>query len=191
MRLLAGLINTIRSQFKFDHMPRIYVTLGPLGSIGFDGQSNNIIFVSAYSGKESIYDTTGCGDAFCATITLLEWTKLQNLEAEIVEFYEGGNPKVHSLEYAQEMEYFMAVANAVAYCKATNPAGRVDRNKLMDLLDHQHLASGFNANIQDLLDGKKDHYPDWIDGNTHRLKHPRTARQIRVSDTLGKLISGN
>lgn len=116
----AHLIREIRNFFNPIPPLRIYVTIGAQGSLGYDAETNEVIYVSCFNRpRDHLYDTNACGDAYCAAVTLLEWGKRNGF---------GGGWGGH-----REMEYFMAVASAAAYCKATDRRGRVDSRTVAGL----------------------------------------------------------
>jgi sugar/nucleoside kinase (ribokinase family) len=188
IKKFAKLAIFLFSKFNPENPPRIYVTLGPRGSLGVDG-SRHVIYVSSFSKSGAIiHDTNACGDAYCAAIALLEWAKRHGGHPNIT----GVNFPDDPLAYAKEMQYFMAVATAAAYCKATNRRGRVYAADLKDLLEHNHLASSILRTIQELADMKledikNNKLPDCIDKD-FRLREPSEAKFPKITEDLSKLI---
>ena len=179
----AEIAITLLSHFDLRKTPRLYVTLGARGSLGVDG-AGNVVYVSSFSKRgATVYDTNACGDAYCAAIALLEWAKrngYQNIAD--VDFGRNRHPG------AEEMRYFMAVATAAAYCKATNRRGRVYAADVKDLLQHNHLASVILPPVRELVNLTADTRPDCVDEN-FRLREPAEARFIPVTRQLSSLIS--
>ncbi len=175
----------IRNLFNFEKVakPRIYVTIGDRGSLGieFDG---SIVYVWRYSKpRASIYDTNACGDAFCAGISLMEWAKRRDTKESIsgVNIAKPGGP-------IMEMRYFMAVASAAAYAKASNRRGRVDGTEVMDLLEHSHFASVFLPNVEIISELiASDNLPEGV-GKDNRLKIPVSSERLGVTLELRKLM---
>ena len=168
----AQIVEAIRPRFGAAH-PRIYVTTGPRGSLGWDGESNKIIHVSFYSRLGDIlFDTNACGDAYCAAVTLLEWRK---------RCYKG---KIGPEDPADEMRHFMAVATAAAYCKARDRRGRIDSRTIRSLLEDTYLGSAEVGLLGPVLQKK---WPNWIDseGRAHR---PPTADFRRLEPALAELL---
>jgi hypothetical protein len=129
------IMGVILRRFPDGNKPRIYVTLGSQGSLGVDTDTR-VLYVRAFAKPRArVYDTNACGDAYCAAIGLLEWAKRNGYE-DLVPSVGSDNPESPYME----MIYFMAVATAAAYCRATNRHGRVDAIELKDLLEHSHLA---------------------------------------------------
>ena len=174
---------TIRKQFVVDEIPRIYVTIGDRGSIGVE-RDGRMIYIWRFSKPGAvIYDTNACGDAYCAAIAVLEWAKRSKKYRDIA-CVDMGNPDcaIH------EMRYFMGVATATAYAKATNRRGRVDSTEVSDLLQHGHLASSFlpdDTAIKKVLASKD--FPDWV-GHDHRLKIPVNSQRLGVTPVLSRLL---
>jgi hypothetical protein len=129
-----------------------------------------------------MYDTNACGDAYCATIALLEWAKRNGYENIAEDTGEKDIPR-----NTKEMRYFMAVATAAAYCKATNRRGRVYAAELKELLEYNHLASANVWTVDDLLQVNPNHKPDCVVLD-FRLREPSEACQMRVSRQLDDLI---
>lgn len=178
----ARLIYELRESFDPHRTPRIYVTLGDRGSLGVD-EGGHVVYVSSFSKRgATVYDTNACGDAYCATIALLEWAK-RNGYQELAE--DAGEEDIPPS--TDEMRYFMAVATAAAYCKATNRRGRVYAAELKELLQYNHLASANVWTVGDLLQVRPNHKPDCVDLD-FRLREPSEARQMRVSRQLDELI---
>jgi hypothetical protein len=169
----ANFVRVVRAHFAHPS-PRIYVTIGPHGSLGYDGESNNVLHVSYFSRQgDLLYDTNACGDAYCAAITLLEWAK-RNFQSEI-------GPDGPS----KEMLYFMAVATAAAYCKARDRRGRIDVNTVADLLQDAYLGSAEVGVLDTIAPGKK--LPDWIDQDG-RARRPPVANFHGVRQALLELL---
>ncbi len=195
IRKFANMALTLLNQFDPGEAPRIYVTLGHRGSLGVDGYGN-VIYVSSFAKRgATIFDTNACGDAYCAAIALLEWAKRNSEEPNIanVDFSEG--PNIANVDYkkslhpgAEEMRYFMAVATAAAYSKATSPRGRLYAADLKDLLQHNHLASIILPHVKDLSKLTKSTRPTGVDEN-FRLREPEEAKYIGVTPQLASLIS--
>lgn len=167
----------LRAQFPTDPMPRMYITLGARGSVGIDS-TGIAVYVSRFTRlNDTIFDTNACGDAYCATITLLEWAKRHGY-ADLT----GIDIADDVTARAREMQYFMAVATAAAYCKATDRFGRIDGSRVSDLLMHTHLASDQLVYVHDLAKGV---VPEWA-GPSGQPKH---ARLFEVTETLCQLIA--
>ncbi len=181
VRKFGKLAATLIEQFPVHNVPRIYVTLGSRGSLGIDG-IGPVVYVGSF-GKSgaTVYDTNACGDAYCSTITLLEWAKRNAGLENIAELDQRGD-QLHS---AKEMIYFMAVATAVAYSKATNPRGKVYSTDVKDLLDHVHLASEILPNAFD-LDRAGTQLPISVQDN--RLTSPAKAELMHVKKDLNRLM---
>lgn len=178
----AKLIRELRGNFDPQRTPRIYVTLGDRGSLGVDG-GGHVVYVSSFSKRgATVYDTNACGDAYCATIALLEWAKRNGYRDIAEDTGEKDIPR-----NTKEMRYFMAVATAAAYCKATNRRGRVYAAELKELLQYNHLASANVWTVDDLLQVSANHKPDCVDLD-FRLREPSDARQMHVSRKLDDLI---
>jgi hypothetical protein len=181
IKKFAKLALVLLSQFELGEAPRIYVTLGARGSLGVDGVGH-VVYVSSFSkGGARIYDTNACGDAFCAAIALLEWGK-RNGHPNIADVDWGTN-----MARAEEMEYFMKVATAAAYCKATNPRGRLYRADLRDLLPNNYLASVILPTVNECALMTEATRHACVDEN-FRLRQPTVARYHRISTDLGSLI---
>lgn len=181
MKRFALLLQTILKHFVVGQVPRIYVTLGPRGSLGFDGSTNMIIYVSCFSRPgEQLFDTNACGDAFCAGVTLLEWAK-RHVAPNIVDAGDGPQRS------AEEMMRFMAVATATAHCKATERRGRVDAKEVEDILEHTHVACGMVGTLRDLEKGEA---ASWVDKDGDLRLQPPEAKRIRVSRVLLDLFKG-
>lgn len=185
IKMFAETALTILRQFDLGKPPRIYVTLGPRGSLGVDG-TGNVVYVSSFSKRgANIYDTNACGDAYCSAIALLEWairhgnTNQRNVAN--IDFRRCANPG------SEEMLYFMAVATATAYCRATNRRGRVYPAEIKDLLQHIHLASQILPSAQALAELKDERRPHCIDEN-FRLREPAEARHVTVTSQLNSLL---
>jgi hypothetical protein len=175
---LGKIAQALRAQFAQDPMPRIYITLGSQGSLGVDS-TGEVVYVSCFTRPhETIFDTNGCGDAYCAAITLLEWAKRnERLHLAPVDLDNDATAR------AKEMEYFMAVATAAAYAKATDRYGRVDGARVLDILSHAHLASDRLVPVHDLAKGNA---PRWVrDG----LGQPPCATIFAVTPTLAQLLA--
>ena len=183
IRLFARMAVDILSHFDPKSAPRIYVTLGSRGSLGVDG-FGNVVYVSNFSKRgATIYDTNACGDAYCAAVALLEWASRHGYEnIAKINYATNNNPD------ADEMLYFMAVATAAAYCKATNRRGRVYAADVRDLLEHNHLASVILPKVTQLTNLRKDNRPDGVDEN-FRLREPAKARFVGVTEQLSRLIT--
>ncbi len=172
----AQIIEVIRRRFE-PPFPRIYVTTGPRGSLGFDGVSQKVIQVSYYSRLGDIlFDTNSCGDAYCAAITLLEWAR--RFHGDTLEPYP---------DPADEMRYFMAVATAAAYCKARDRRGRIDAKTIRGLLEDTYLGSGEIGYLDKILTHQWAPSAPWVDeeGRAHR---PPTADFRGVRKTLANLL---
>lgn len=170
--------------------PRIYVTMGPQGSMGID-RDGYVLYVSGYiKPRATIFDTNACGDAYCAAIALLEWGKdhgYPNLCGQ-----HGGTAgeaaNDEDILLHKEMIYFMSVATAAAYSRATNRHGRVDSREIQDLLEHLHLAS-LNLVHADAVDRSSKKHLSNITDRGGRLKTPVRAEILGVTDDLRKLMS--
>lgn len=174
---------TIRQQFEVDAVPRIYVTIGDRGSIGVE-RDGRVIYVWRFSKPGAvIFDTNACGDAYCSAITMLEWAK-RHLDPLV-----AGVDLAETSGVVNEMRYFMAVASAAAYAKATNRRGRVDGTEVIDLLEHGHLASVILPDVNQIKEVEsRSKLPEWI-GQDNRLKIPVAARRLGVTKTLRKLLA--
>lgn len=182
VRRFAMIAQAIRRAFgSAERCPRTYVTLGPHGSLGVDATSGHVCHVSSYpTAGVRIYDTNGCGDAYCAAVSLLEWAS-RNGYANIANV-----PEDLAEGKAHEMCYFMSVATAAAYCKATNRRGRVDASAVRDLLEHVYLGTAVLPTVTDICDGKGG--PFVLDED--RLADPHEARFQTVTDDLERLMNG-
>lgn len=183
IREFAKMVHILQKQFDpAVGLPRIYVTLGDRGSLGVDG-SGHVVYVSSFSKRgATVYDTNACGDAYCATIALLEWAR-QHGYPDIAEVK---NPNLDPT--IEEMQYFMAVATAAAYCKATNRRGRVYAAELRDLLQYIHLPSTILWTVDTLMTLKKQKLPSCVDED-FRLREPAEARHVGVTKELSRLIT--
>jgi hypothetical protein len=174
----AKLVHSIIKRRPHDDM-RIYVTLGPRGSLGVDS-TGRVIHAASYSKSDAvIYDTNTCGDAYCAAIALLEWARRHgNLGHEIA-------PKEPDyLESESEMQYFMAVATAAAYCRAISRRAQVDSTEVQDLLEHSYLACKM---LDDLFHIQRNAGPQLDDGG--RLKESPVAVQWGTTKGLAELMA--
>lgn len=162
---------------------RIYVTLGSRGCLGVDGLSGRIAYLDNYQTQNrQIFDTNACGDAYAAGIILMEWGK-RYFDSNI-----SGVDKVNNADAnEQEMMYFMAVACAAAYSKATSPRGRVDPTVIRYLLDHIHLAAQILPTVYSINNDKEGF---GIRKPGGRIEIPKTAEQQGVKSGLDKLMSG-
>jgi hypothetical protein len=183
----AKMASKLREHFNKEGMPRIYVTLGERGSLGVDS-GGHVIYVSSFSKRgATVFDTNACGDAYCSAIALLEWAKrhgypdIADVKGRGI-YPRGIDPR------AREMHYFMAVATAAAYCKATNRRGRVYAAELRDLLQYNHLASDFLWTVDSLLNLTQVNHPECIDEN-FRLREPAEARYVGITQQLSDLIA--
>jgi sugar/nucleoside kinase (ribokinase family) len=179
MKKFAAIADALRGRFfKFGGLPRIYVTIGERGSLGIDF-GGNVIYVASYTKRgATVYDTNACGDAYCAAIALLEWAKRHDYP-EI-----AGQGKSET----DEMLYFMQVATAASYCKATNRRGRVYAAELKDLLQYHYLASTRVDTVDALANLRPGVVrPDCIDGN-FRLREPPVAHYVGITPQLNQLI---
>ena len=138
-----------------------------------------------------IYDTNACGDAYCAAIALLEWAKRHGSSATVnhkwlniadVDFEKCPHPS------AEEMRYFMSVATAASYCKATNRRGRIYAADMKDLLQYNHLASSMLPPLPELADLREETRPSCIDAKFF-LREPAEAKYPTVTAELKRLIS--
>lgn len=180
IRKFGKLAEVLVQQFSPSMVPRIYVTLGPRGSLGIDG-IGPVVYVGCYTAGWSIYDTNACGDAYFTTIALLEWAK-RNGHQNIAEL-----DLVDPLASANEMTYFMAVATAVSYCKATNRRGRVYATEVKDLLDHEHLASEILPGAFNLAKAKREQLPHSVQ-HDYRITEPDRAELRKVKDALASIM---
>ncbi|MFQ5526313.1 MAG: hypothetical protein ACE5GX_08625 [Thermoanaerobaculia bacterium] len=169
----AKFIEVVRSRF-WPQTPRIYVTVGSRGSLGFEPFTNSIIHVSYYSRRDdTLFDTNACGDAYCAAVTLLEWTA-RNVDQSPTPVQEG---------MAEEMQYFMAVATASAYCKARNRRGRLDSETVGELLRESYLGVGV-AGILGV-----GNWEDWVEEDG-RARRPPVGTFRGVSTPLKAFFEG-
>lgn len=184
VRHFAEIAKAIQGKFSTQDItpPRIYVTLGAHGSLGVDATSGNVCYASHYPTEGvRIYDTNGCGDAYCAAISLLEWA-VRNGYPDIGTSLGAGEPATRK---ADEMVYFMSVATATAYCKATNRRGRVLASAVRDLLTNVYLGSDLLPTPAGIL--KKEPSPCILtDG---RLVDPPKARHQGITDDLDRLMA--
>ena len=158
---------------------RIYVTLGPRGSLGVDS-TGRVIHVASYSKPDAvIYDTNTCGDAFCGAIALLEWAKRHG---RLPNDLSPKEPDV--VESESEMKYFMAVATAAAYCRAVSRRAEVDATEVQDLLDHSYLACKMLDDLFHIHRLAGSGSPD-----EGRLKEPSIAVQMGTSRGLSELMA--
>jgi hypothetical protein len=179
MKKFAVIAHALRSRFfAFGGLPRIYVTIGERGSLGVDFKGN-VIYVASYTKRGAVvYDTNACGDAYCAAIALLEWAK-RNGYSDV-----AGEKKSET----DEMLYFMQVATAASYCKATNRRGRVYAAELKDLLQYHYLASTRVDTVDGLAGLSPGAWrPEFIDEN-FRLRDPPEARYVGITAQLNQLI---
>lgn len=158
--------------------PKIYVTLGQRGSLGVyhDGR---VIYVSGFSKpKATIFDTNACGDAYCGVIALLEGAKKNG-------YTDVGKSSATSSgdDGVKEMMYFMSVATAAAYSKATNRLGDVDAAEVQDLLSNFYLGVGILGTVFDLAKGQSI----FID-ESDRLLLPENASLMKVNPDLDILM---
>lgn len=161
--------------------PRMYVTLGSRGSLGV-AENGLVVYVSSYTKpRAEIFDTNACGDAYCATVTLMEWAK-RNGYADIADVDRG-----EVLGEQEEMRYCMAVATAAAYCKATNRRGQLYAKELLAMLDEFHLASHILPTVDQSVDGP---YPKWIEARKGVISNPPVSRIMGVSEGLQRLLGG-
>jgi len=179
MREFAKLAKCLQGQFQGGGVPRIYVTLGSRGSLGVG--EGHVVYVSCFSKpRATVYDTNACGDAYSAAILLMEWAKRNGYQhIAKIDDEEG------ALASAMEMRYFMAVATAVAYCKATNRRGEVDQTGVVDLLEYGHLASAMLAAPRELISAERPQYVD----DQNRLQVPPHAHISGTTDQLKKLMA--
>jgi fructose-1-phosphate kinase PfkB-like protein len=177
-KAFGEIAQVLRAQFPIDPMPRIYITLGAQGSLGVDS-TGEAVYVACYTRPhDTILDTNACGDAYCAAITLLEWAK-RNGYADLT------NIDMHDAEArVKEMQHFMAVATAAAYCKATDRYGRSAGARVTDVLMHTHLASDRLLQVHDLAKGLA---PEWASHGW--IGHPPDARIFAVTPTLARLLA--
>ena len=180
--------STIRELFRPKDAPRIYVTLGPYGSMGID-RDGWVLYVSGFlKPRATIFDTNACGDAYSAAIALLEWGKRHGYPnlAPWPGGTENDGADVSAMADHKEMIYFMSVATAAAYSRATNRHGRVDTREIQDLLEHVHLAS-----LQELVqvDTPNERILREITDRGGRLKTPTVAKTRGVTDDLRRLMS--
>jgi hypothetical protein len=176
LKLFAETATAILQECPFNRLPRIYVTLGPRGSIGVDHQAQ-VVFLSTFTKqKATIFDTNTCGDAFCGAIALLEWAKLHSAGLQRL--------APEGAASWDEMRHFMAVATAAAYSRATSRLGHVDGREVEDLLRHSYLASEVLGHVEELRGGKsrfcdKDGF----------LIQPLTASAVGIEPGLAQLMS--
>jgi sugar/nucleoside kinase (ribokinase family) len=110
----------------------VFVTLGRLGSIGVL-PSGLVLYMGPYQAGRQVHDTTGCGDAFAAGISLLALHK-----ASIYQRLRDANRG--ETEISREFALLsMAVATAAAYSKATSPTNEVSASDVVSLLRSQYL----------------------------------------------------
>ena len=166
----------ILGSLRRDSDVRVYVTAGPRGSLGVDSTGNAIYVSSFAKPKAVIIDVNTCGDAYCGTVALLEWAKRVNPNLELGSPGEGP---------ASEMMYFMAVATATAYCRATSRRGSVDWNDVDDLLQHSYLA---RTELGDLIHVVGTGRSRFTDGYG-RLKFLDTAKNVEIKPGLMQLVS--
>lgn len=166
--------------------PRIYVTLGSKGSLAIEGfHSYDMVYVGTFTKpKSTVFDTNACGDAYSGTIALLEWAKRNGYRNVGLTDQTTLRPR----SYVHEMEYFMGVATAAAYSKATNRFGEVDVNEVKDLLEHSHLASDNLGAVHGLTDS--DPQPTCVD-RTGRLKTPLNSKLMKITEDLERLLKTN
>lgn len=176
----ARAASAIRRRFgRSGRFPRIYVTLGGRGSLGVT-EDGLVAYVASFSKpRAEIFDTNACGDAYCATISMLEWSK-RNGYADVsgADLGEVGGAQ-------REMLYFMAVASAAAYCKATNRRGQLYARELVALLAELHVASAPLPSVEQLVDGP---YPKWIVEKSGWVGSPPDSRIMAVSPDLRKVL---
>lgn len=148
----------------------IYVTLGPYGSLGILPWGE-IMYVGTYSvtGRR-IYDTTGCGDAYAAVVTLLKHHRRMRPEGLI-----GGHVR-EERRAQEEMFHAMAWATAAAYSKATSPVGRVYAADVIDLVRTRYVPQAWTARVGD---------DRQVEG---RLQEPEWARRIQYTGAFQEII---
>ena len=138
-----------------------------------------MLFRSAYTKqKATIFDTNTCGDAFCAAVSLLEWaghcsSGLGRLA-----------PENAATSPWEEMRYFMAVATAAAYSRATSRVGHVDRREVEDLLRNSYLGSEVVGPLGGVRAGKSK----LCDENGF-LVTPPIANFVKIEPGLAKLMT--
>lgn len=110
---------------------RLYLTLGSHGSLCLD-RSDRAWYAGTYQGPDQVYDTTGLGDAWAATITLLQYHAVRASKPALRHAYRQSWAELGAKE-------FLMIAAAVAYCKFANPTGRVFLPKLLQVLRTQYL----------------------------------------------------
>ena len=113
----------------------IYITLGKLGSVAID-QNNNVYYVGVYPSRGvKIYDTNACGDYWAAMISLLEHKKLTQNALFPTGFNESDN---------------MRIASAIAFCKITNPSGRVFLYEALSLLKNEYIPAKYMGTLNNI-----------------------------------------
>ncbi len=160
--------------------PRVYVTLGPRGSLGVD-EYRQVVYVGSYTKqKATIFDTNTCGDAFCGAVSLLEWAKRFGLGLHHLA------PDSAATSPWEEMRYFMAVATAAAYSRATSRLGRVDRREVEDLLRNSYLGSEVLGPLGGVREGKSR----LCDDHGFLIKPPN-AYFVKIEPGLAQLMTAN
>jgi hypothetical protein len=176
LKLFAETVLAIIENSRLKNIFRVYVTLGPRGALGVDHRGQ-VVYVSTFTKpKATIFDTNTCGDAFCGTIALLEWAKRFCPSLDIV--------SASTVNSWDEMRYFMAVATAVGYSRATSRLGRVDGREVEDLLGHSYLASEVLGDIEFLRKGRSA-----FCDRSGCLIQPEMAKKVGITSGLAQLMS--
>jgi hypothetical protein len=127
----AKILKVIKENWGKGTLPRLYITLGSDGSLGYDEMDNKILYVAAYASKTPVIDTNGCGDAYCAAVALMEWA-VRSGYTDIA----NGDSKAKTSE---QMLHFMAFATAASYARATNRRGQIDRSEVIEFYAEHYL----------------------------------------------------
>ena len=143
LQQFAKLVNLVTNPVLGKHQLTLVVTLGSRGSFCVTSDKQ-VLYVATYAKpRATIFDTNKCGDAFCGTLALLLWG--------------DANGKVNSNgdfeNNVAKWTYFLRVATATAYAKATNRRGNLDLPQVSDLLENWYLASAIKQTPTDILDG--------------------------------------
>jgi sugar/nucleoside kinase (ribokinase family) len=124
---LSKLLVAYRRDFEASLPKRVYITFGKYGSVGVD-EKNSIVYTGTYPTRGvTIYDTTGCGDAWFGAIALLE-------------HHHGWKRPTQKKESKKfSLSRFMRVASGVAVAKMTNPLGIAKKDEVIFLLDTSYI----------------------------------------------------
>ena len=161
---LFKVINALVQNIPFRRT--IYITLGKFGSIAID--PNNVVhYVGVYPSRGvKIYDTNACGDYWSAMISLLEHKKFVRPNNFPPNFNKSDN---------------MRIASAIAFCKMTNPSGRVFLYEALLLLKNQYIPSQDMGVLGNIIDGRNAI-------NWNRIKFPPQEAYIAYKKILEDIM---